>query len=138
MTCSASLLDTKAGTVVFANAGHAAPYICTPKAGGGTKLGSLVARGNPLGATDDPVYKARERAVQSGDFIIWYTDGIVECTNSQKQQYGDRRMQRLLRNIDQLEPNARSVRDHIIRAVAAFQGDQPPDDDITLVVARVS
>lgn len=138
MTCSASLIDTKAGTVTFANAGHVAPYICSPKENGGTKLGALVARGNPLGATDEPQYKARERSLASGDIIIWYTDGIVECTNPQKQQFGDRRMQRLLRKLDQLEPNARNVRDYIIRAVAAFQGEQPPDDDITLVVAHVA
>lgn len=137
MTCFATLLDPANGQVTFANAGHVPPYLCSPKEGGGIELGSLVARGNPLGAGDAPVYQERTRALHKHDILIWYTDGIVECANAQQQQYGDRRMQRLLRKIDKLDPNPRTVRDHIIRAVAAFQGGVPPDDDITLVVGRV-
>ncbi len=138
MTCFATLLDPANGKVTYANAGHVAPYVCRKAKGGGIELGALVARGNPLGAGDKGPHKARHKELVSGDILVWYTDGIVECTNSDQNQFGDRRMQRLLRKLDQREPNARGVRDHIVRAVAAFQAGQPPDDDITLVVARVA
>lgn len=136
MTCFASLLDPERGTVTYANAGHLAPYICRPGADG-MELGALVARGNPLGASDQPHHVTRVREIASGDVIVWYTDGIVECMNSRCEQFGERRMQRLLRKLDRLEPNARSMRDYIVREVAAFQSRKAPDDDITLVVARI-
>jgi phosphoserine phosphatase RsbU/P len=136
MTCFASLLDPEGRTVTYANAGHLAPYIC--RAGpDGVELGALVARGNPLGALEEPHHPTRVRELDSGDMIVWYTDGIVECINSESEQFGERRMQRLLRKVDRLEPNARSIRDYIVREVAAFQGGKPPDDDISLVVARI-
>jgi serine phosphatase RsbU (regulator of sigma subunit) len=136
MTCFASLLDPESRTVTYANAGHLAPYIC--RAGpAGVELGVLVARGNPLGASEEPYHPTRVRELDSGDVIVWYTDGIVECVNSESEQFGERRMQRLLRKVDRLEPNARSMRDYIVREVAAFQGGKPPDDDISLVVARI-
>ncbi|MEM9489526.1 MAG: PP2C family protein-serine/threonine phosphatase, partial [Myxococcota bacterium] len=137
MTCFATLLDPASGVVEYANAGHVVPYICRQREGGGVELGALVARGNPLGTRDAPVYKSKSRELASGDILIWYTDGIVECSDNNRQQFGERRLQRQLRKIDRLGPSPRAVRDHIVRAVAAFQRGQSPDDDITLVVARV-
>ena len=138
MTCFATLLDPDGGKVEFANAGHSVPYICRPLDDGGIDLGALVARGNPLGSQGESPHRARSRDLAPGDILVWYTDGIVECTDPERKQFGDRRLQRLLRKIDRLEPNPRAVRDHIVRAVVAFQKDQAPDDDITLVVARVA
>ena len=138
MTCFATILDPVGGKVHFANAGHAVPYICRRQEDGSVELGSLVARGNPLGSQGDAPHRAQTQDLASGDILVWYTDGIVECAAPDRTQFGDRRLQRLLRKVDQLDPNPRAVRDHIVRAVAAFQRDQPPDDDITLVVARVA
>lgn len=138
MTCFATLLDPQGGTVEFANAGHVVPYLCRPRADGGMDLGALVARGNPLGAGEKPNHRAQTQELCVGDILVWYTDGIVECFDAQQDQFGDRRMQRLLRKLDRIEPDARAIRDHIVRAVAAFQGGRPADDDITLVIARVT
>lgn len=137
MTCFATILDPAGGKVHFANAGHAIPYICRRDEDGNVQLGALVARGNPLGSQGDSPHRSLTQDLASGDVLVWYTDGIVECSAPDQKQFGDRRLQRLLRKVDQLDPNPRAVRDHIVRAVAAFQRDQPPDDDITLVVARV-
>ena len=138
MTCFATLLDPVNGTVEFANAGHVVPYICRPRNDGGVELGALVSRGNPLGSRDPLKYRAQTRDLTSGDVLVWYTDGIVECTNPDQKQFGERRLQRLLRKIDDLEANPRAVRDHIVRALVAFRKDQAQDDDITLVVARLA
>ena len=137
MTCFATLLDPMAGKVTYANAGHAVPYICRPLPDGGMHLGVLSARGTPLGAGIHTMYHANTRELQAGDTLVWYTDGIVECVDQERNQFGDRRLQRLLRKLEHPDTDARGVRDHLLRAVIAFQNNQPSDDDITLVVARI-
>lgn len=137
MTCFATLLDPVTGKVTYANAGHAVPYLCRPLPDGGMHLGVLSARGTPLGAGFQTTYHACTHDLQGGDTLIWYTDGIVECVDRERNQFGDRRFQRTLRTLEHPGMDARAMRDHLLRTVVAFQNGQPSDDDITLVVARV-
>ncbi len=137
MTCFATLLDPSHGEVTYANAGHVVPYLCRPRSDGRIELDALVARGNPLGAADRTEYQAITREIASGDIVVWYTDGIVECTNPQRKQFGDRRMQRLLRKISGEGASVQMIRNGLVRAAVAFQEGQPPDDDITLVVGKI-
>ncbi len=136
MTCFATLIDPTASTVEYANAGHVVPYVCTRKKSGKLKLDVLVARGNPLGASEDPSYKVQTRALADGDVIVWYTDGVVECTNPAGQQFGDRRFQRMLREVCSQDTDVDAMRDAVLRQAVAFHDGHAPDDDITLVVGR--
>jgi sigma-B regulation protein RsbU (phosphoserine phosphatase) len=137
MTCFATLLDPASHEVTYANAGHLVPYLCRLRPGGGVDLGVLAARGTPLGAGTQVGWRAHTRQLRDGDVLVWYTDGIVECVDRNGQQFGERRLQRLLRKIDRLDGDVRGLRDHLVRAALAFQGGVRADDDITLVVARV-
>jgi serine phosphatase RsbU (regulator of sigma subunit) len=136
MTCFAALLDPGAGQVTYANAGHVVPYLCRVQ-DGEVDLGVLAARGMPLGAGNVARYRAHTRELLPGDTLVWYTDGLVESVDRNGRQFGDRRLQRLLRKIDHTTTDVGGVREHIVRATLAFLGGQRADDDITLVVARV-
>jgi len=139
MTCFATLIDPGAGVVRFANAGHVVPYVCRHRRSGKPKLDVLVARGNPLGATEGSVYEVHERPIGDGDVIVWYTDGIVECTNPAGQQFGDRRFQRAVRRLacsEELDVDA--ICDQLVREAYLFHDGHPAADDITLVVGRVT
>jgi len=136
MTCFATLLDPANGTVTYANAGHVVPYLCRKSGDRGYDLDALVARGNPLGAGENPKYRQDTAKLRAGDMLVWYTDGIVECMNHQQRQFGDRRMQRLLRKLE--TEDVVKVREKVLRASAAFREGVPADDDITLVVGRVT
>jgi len=138
MTCFATLLDPPRKRVTYANAGHVVPYLCRSKPDGTVALDALVARGNPLGAVEKAEYQSTSRELRSGDILVWYTDGIVECTNPLRRQFGDRRMQRLLRRVDAARATVQGVRNDLARAAIAFQEGHPADDDITLVVGRVA
>ena len=137
MTCFATLLDPAAGKVRFANAGHVVPYVVRPGEAG-MELDVLAARGDPLGAGDPEKYVQHEADLRDGDLLVWYTDGLVECANPHRQQFGDRRMQRMLRRLDRGVTDVAAVRDHVVRAAVAFQEGHPADDDITLVVGRIT
>lgn len=142
LTCFAAVLDPDRGEIHFANAGHVAPYVCraraTPTPAGDTvELSALVARGNPLGAGAATVAKAATRAIGPGDLLIWYTDGLIECHGADGKQFGDRRLQRVLKRLagDELDPVA--VQQRLAAELAAHLGGLPIDDDMTLVVARL-
>jgi serine phosphatase RsbU (regulator of sigma subunit) len=137
MTCFVTLLDPAAGQMTYANAGHLVPYVCRVQADGSVELGVLSARGAPLGAGNPGPYRAHTRELLRGDTLVWYTDGLVESVDRGGRQFGDRRLQRILRKIEHANADARVVRDHIVRAALAFQGGVRAEDDITLVVARV-
>jgi serine phosphatase RsbU (regulator of sigma subunit) len=135
MTCFATLFDPARRTMTFANAGHVVPYLFRAQQG---SLDVLVARGNPLGASASPEYVAHTRDVSPGDLLVWYTDGLIECTDPTGRAYGDRRFQRALRRAATADAAADALRDQLLREAYVFQDGHPPADDITLVVGRVT
>lgn len=137
LTCFVALLDPAAGTVTFANAGHTVPYLLRVTGGPELDLQALVARGNPLGAGAAATARASQKKLHPGDVLVWYTDGLVECLDPDGKQFGDRRMQRLLRKLDpgRLDPGA--VHDAVESAAAAHRAGRKHDDDMTLLVATV-
>ncbi len=153
MTCFASIIDTKARTITFANAAHNFPYLFRAGAPGQgwvdasptqagraeprqSEFGSLMIRGNRLG--DDPAstYEAKTTELRAGDVIVWYTDGIVECEGTTGEEYGEKRFRASVKRASAL--SASEMRDAISADAHSFFKDRPRKDDITLVVGRVS
>ena len=134
MTCFASIVDTKARTITYANAGHNFPYLFRQNEGKG-EFGSLMIRGNRLG--DDPTskYEAKTTDLAMGDVLVWYTDGIVECENAAGEEYGEKRFRASVRKAAALD--AGEMRDAIIGDANAYFGDTARKDDITMVVGRM-
>jgi serine phosphatase RsbU (regulator of sigma subunit) len=135
LTCFAAVLDPPRGEVHYVSAGHVPPYVCRVS-DGKIELGALVTRGNPLGGDDAPVARVATRPLLPGDVIIWYTDGLIEGRDPNGQPFGDRRMQRLLRQLDPDRLDPAHVHGAIVAATATHRAGQRHDDDVTLVVAR--
>lgn len=139
MTCFASIIDTKARTITFANAAHNFPYIFRQGVqtdARQSEFGSLMIRGNRLG--DDPAstYEAKTQDLKAGDVIVWYTDGIVECEGATGEEYGEKRFRASVKRSSAL--SAGEMRDAISADAHSFFKDRPRKDDITLIVGRIS
>ncbi|HEU4613539.1 MAG TPA: PP2C family protein-serine/threonine phosphatase, partial [Kofleriaceae bacterium] len=134
MTCFASIIDTKARTITYANAGHNFPYLFRPGEGKG-EFGSLMIRGNRLGDDRNSKYEAKTTELAIGDVLVWYTDGIVECENEMGEEYGEKRFRASVRKAAALD--AGEMRDAIIADAGAFFGEAIRKDDITMVVGRI-
>jgi serine phosphatase RsbU (regulator of sigma subunit) len=135
MTCFASIIDLRARTITFANAGHNFPYLYRTR-GGGDDLQILMSRGNPLGDSPESTWDARSQPIEPGDVLVWYTDGVVECESIRGEQYGEKRFRAAIRQAAALD--ARAMRDSVLRGAQEFYGAQPRKDDITMVFARLS
>jgi serine phosphatase RsbU (regulator of sigma subunit) len=134
MTCCACILDPRTRTITYANAGHHFPYLYR-QSGGRGQFGCLMTRGNRLGDVADSKYVAKQMELLSGDVLVWYTDGMVECENDRGEQYGEKRFRTAIRRAAHLEPA--EMRGAVVAAVSQFFGEKPRKDDMTLVVARV-
>jgi len=136
----------------FVSCGHPAPYLCRltekplepvidsssgPSLGARIELQALVGRGNPLGTGLPANARLQRRALEAGDLVVWYTDGVVEAQDPAGAAYGDRRLQHLLKSLDRPRLTPLGVHDLVHRGVAAHRAGRPPSDDETLVVAQL-
>jgi hypothetical protein len=133
VTVSVVLLDRMKGTATIASAGH--PPVILRRANGTIETIALYAP--PLGvrlpAHDIP---QRNLDVATGDVFVLHSDGIYETCNAIGEAYGIERLENVIRN--HTVETAESLRDEILRDVAAFRGSVEPDDDVTIVVCRLT
>ncbi len=126
VTCFYALLDPHSGTVHYANAGHDLPYLLT--AGG--EIEELRATGMPLGLMPGMAYEEQQRVVEPGDQALFYSDGLAEAHNPEREMFGFPRVQASM----WARPERNSLIEHLLSALDSFTGDGwIQEDDVTLV-----
>lgn len=73
-------------------------------------------------------------SVASGDSLLAYTDGLTECSNSNKEGYGEERLKKAFKNSP--DGTARDILDFITGDFNRFIGAAPHKDDVTLIVMK--
>lgn len=137
-TCAVSLIDLDGMDFCIASAGHNFPYLVRPSnTSKKNKLSSLLARGNALGSEKSPEYEETCVPLLNNDLIVWYTDGVTECTNIDGEQFGDKRFRRFFANTD-ITTDPSVVRDVFIERMSQFCGERALDDDATLVLTKIT
>jgi len=118
----------------YVNAGHNPPALVRPNPGQGISLTWLMPTGPALGLTEEADYAERMVPFGDSDMLTLYTDGIPESFDLKGNQFGQDRLETLLRMAAAVPaPEAvRIVRDEL----QGFIGENPPSDDITLIVLR--
>ncbi|MDE3048259.1 MAG: SpoIIE family protein phosphatase, partial [Verrucomicrobiota bacterium] len=72
---------------------------------------------------------------KQGDFLVLYTDGIVEAHNPAHQLYGKQRLHERL--MIKQKASAQQIADQILEDVQLFTQGAPQHDDITLIVIKI-
>jgi sigma-B regulation protein RsbU (phosphoserine phosphatase) len=122
--------DPQARTLSYVNAGHNPPIL--RRASGA--LERLEAGGIPLGVLDNPPYVSATVTLQPGDWVVMFSDGVVEAENVRGDDYGE---DRLLYNIHAgaaLSPAAMLQR--IMNDIDNFVGNAPQHDDVTCMLLK--
>jgi phosphoserine phosphatase RsbU/P len=123
-------LDPMTGRMSYINGGHNPPIVA--QADGTLTL--LDSGGMPLGLMAVADYELGEIAMSPGDGIIVYSDGVSEATNLADEEFGMERLTEVVsRNIGL---SAAGIRDKVESALSSFTQSAPPNDDITLVIAK--
>ncbi|MEO8217322.1 MAG: SpoIIE family protein phosphatase [Acidobacteriota bacterium] len=122
-------IDRQAGVVQFVNAGHNPAYVVHEET-----IVPLSSHGLPIGILPQTVYRAQTRPFPVGSLLLAYSDGITEAENTASEEFGNDRLEELLRGSAALP--SRDLRRAIVMAVDGFVGDAPQYDDQTMVVVR--
>src|SRR5579862_4798536 len=113
-----------------ANAGQSQPLLY--KDG---RCGKIELTGFPLGIFEDVTYDEWGVTLESGDILVFHSDGIAETANSEGQFFGMERLRKIVEEHHEL--SAADITDRVFREVDWFSHSAPLSDDRTLVVLKV-
>ena len=121
-------LDVESGRLLWTNAGHPRPLHVR----GGRVLASLPCRPSRPWGLGGRLREEAEEALQPGDSVVFYTDGVVEGRGSSGESFGiDRFVDLIERALAATEPADVIIR-NAINGVLEFQ-DRRLRDDATIV-----
>ncbi len=127
-------LDPNGRSICWVRAGHE-PALFFESAGQTFSL--LGGPGLVLGVDQEHQYENSSRMeISAGDVVLIGTDGIWESRNSTDEMFGHAHLEEVIRN--SASETAETIRDKIINSVIAFREELPQEDDITLVVIKIS
>ncbi len=127
-----AVLDCRARSLRFINAGHNPPIFVGAAPAGVTLLN---AKGIALGVLDEIALESVDIQLRAGDVVVLYTDGVTEATNEQDEEYGVERLTRCLER--EKARTSKEIIAAIVQEVTAFAGTRPQHDDITIMVLKV-
>ncbi|MBI4902237.1 MAG: SpoIIE family protein phosphatase [Acidobacteria bacterium] len=123
-------VDPPTGQCRFVNCGHNAAVLL--RASGEVEL--LDGPGLALGLFPMKTHAEKAFALQSGDVLAIYSDGVSEAQNIVDEQFEIDRLTAVLKE-HHLAPSSEIV-DHMFAAIDAFAGEAPQFDDITLMIIK--
>lgn len=131
VTLLVAVLDCQTGQLAWCNAGHPAPLRLDTKG----NLSELQGRSGPAcGVQEDLDYTAFYTALQPGELLVGYTDGVSEALSPDGALYTEQRLITLLRQLAGHSP--RSLNNAILADVRHFAQGTEQSDDITLIAVQ--
>jgi serine phosphatase RsbU (regulator of sigma subunit) len=117
-------------TVDYINAGHNNPIL--RRASG--QIERLDVGGLPFGILPDAKYDSATVTLAPGDWLIIFTDGLVEAENARQEDYGEARLLTAIDAGRSVEPHEMLKR--LMAEVDLFVGNTPQHDDVTCMLLK--
>jgi sigma-B regulation protein RsbU (phosphoserine phosphatase) len=132
VTFQCAVFEPGSGRITLANAGHCRPVLLRT---GEPPRWAVRDLGTALGFEPGLEFGRTELTLQSGDALVFYTDGVSEAFNPQEECYGS---ERLLADAGRFAGRpAAEITDGLFRKVRAFAGEAAQSDDIAILTLRV-
>ncbi len=117
-------------TLTYINAGHNQPIL---RHNSGS-IQRFDIGGLPLGIKADATYQTGTVTLEAGDWLVVFTDGVVEASNEAESDYGEQRLITILNSGTDLPPIKMLSR--IMVDLDFFVGNTPQHDDITCLLIK--
>ncbi len=126
-----AIYNIRTGEIDYCNGGHNSPFIL--KANGQIEMLPM-STNCMVGAVDGWQYTSAKTQLGVGDTLLMYTDGVNEAFDIDFNEYGEDRMQQLLKQ--QRGNDCRTLIEAQKNDVKAFAGDASQSDDITIMALK--
>lgn len=128
ITAFEGVLDLESGEFQFVNAGHEMPFLSRS---GQAFEAYKVRPGFVLAGMEEMRYRCGSIALEPGDKIFLYTDGVTEATRADNTLFGMERLKDVLGRSSTMCPE--EILPAVKREIDAFVKDAPQFDDITML-----
>lgn len=116
--------------VDYINAGHNNPIL--RRASG--QIERLDVGGLPFGIQPEVKYDAGTVTLAAGDWLVIFTDGLVEAQNARQEEYGEARLMIALEAGKSFEPA--DLLKRLMTELDLFVGNTPQHDDVTCMLLK--
>jgi serine phosphatase RsbU (regulator of sigma subunit) len=136
ITMTYAMIDEKNRTMKMSRAGHnPILHYMAPE----QKVEIVQSEGIGLGLARNEIFERTleevERNLDSGDILVFYTDGLTEAMNTELKLYGLPRLSEIL--VENKHLSAEEIKSAIYRDLQFFLQSNAPQDDITLVLLKI-
>jgi hypothetical protein len=87
-----------------------------------------------LGAFETARYDEEAISLRPGDTLVLFSDGVTDAENPAGEQYGEERLLEALAGSGRRSSD--EVLERVLASVRSFTSEQPPADDVTVLVIR--
>jgi len=122
----------KHGEIRFANAGHNLPFI--KRSNGNVEVVKRT-KSVALGVIENVEIEESQINLQTDDYILFYTDGLTEAENLQRNMYKEKRVEQYLNGL-YTSINMKDLIGGMMESVEVFIGSNEQFDDITLMALK--
>jgi sigma-B regulation protein RsbU (phosphoserine phosphatase) len=123
-------LNPSTGDLVYVNAGHNAP-ILRNKSG---LVQRLETGGIPLGILSETVHETGFAQLGSEEWLVVFTDGMVEAVNPRGEEYEEPRLIQLIHDASSATPT--ELQRRLLSEIDQFVGNTPQHDDMTCLLLK--
>ncbi len=124
-------LSAADGVITYVNAGLNSPLMfCNAS----RELCELQVTGMALGVSLDAQFDEERIQLSTGDFIVFYTDGVTDALNANNEAYGLERLQKEI--MENHEKPANEIMKELEESITTFVGAASWFDDITIVITK--
>ncbi|MDD5089098.1 MAG: SpoIIE family protein phosphatase [bacterium] len=130
VTAVYGVLDRRNGIFSYANAGHNPPLLFRRDG----RVERLDVGGLILGVFSNVSHEETAVALEPGDLILFYTDGVTEALDSRAVEFS---VERLIGIVEKNRSrSAREILQGIMHEVRQFQSSEQSQDDLTLSIIK--
>jgi len=125
-----AVLDARAGSLRYINAGHEAPTILRP--GGDVRM-RLVRTGPAVGMFPDAPFDVAHASLHPGETLFAFTDGVIDMRNGSGSEFSE---PHLLELLNSPASSASALLTRVQNALIAHAAGEPAFDDVTMLALR--
>lgn len=133
ITMIIALFDLSAKKVTICRAGHNPALIAS-----NGQVSFLKLKGMGLGLEPGLIFghelEIFEEDLNPGKLFLFYSDGLTEAMNSNKEEFGEQRVRQVIKNYHAV--SAKSLEESVIETVTRFRDGAEQNDDVTVVIVK--